>query len=62
MSRMGAAIFAWLHIFKVRDDHFPFATFDRTFEADEKLFQDGFPLFLLMLANKTHAGQVWLFM
>jgi len=25
--------------------------------ADEKLFQDGFPLFLLMLANKTHAGQ-----
>lgn len=44
-----------------RDDHFPFATFDRTFEADEKLFQDGFPLFLLMLANKTHAGQAWLF-
>ncbi len=32
---------------------------DRAFEADEKLFQDGFPLFLLMLANKTHAGQAW---
>eukprot|EP00435_Cladocopium_sp_Y103_P066338 s216_g28.t1 len=25
--------------------------------ADDKLFVDAFPLFLLMLANKTHAGQ-----
>ena len=27
-------------------------------QAEEKLLLENFPLFLLMLANKTHAGQV----
>lgn len=26
-------------------------------EVDERLFLEAFPIFLLMLANKTHAGQ-----
>ncbi|CAE7850805.1 ireA [Symbiodinium microadriaticum] len=30
----------------------------RMFQAEEKLLVEGFPLFLLMLANKTHTSQV----